>query len=451
MERILDLKIALWAVILMAVLGIIAVVAFGAAVLDGERGTKRFGAVAEAAVAVAEIPDTVKRMLGPDERLTIYKSERYDDKPTGWTLPAGKPWGLSGYILMSRYDGTRQHHVVELLSLEDWEVAYRWLPDGGELLHDAARTSAFADYGNWNSQYFRAIHPVLEPNGDLIVKDHFSPLVRVDACGRRVWINDSQMFHHSTEVDADGNLWLPSLAEPHTIRRVRDDFFEDKVTEVSPDGTVLFEKSVAQMLLDSGRDWMIFTNGEYRYDPMHLNDVEPALEDGPYWKKGDVFLSLRNISTIVQYRPSTDEVIWTKSGPWMAQHDVDILDDHRIAIYDNNAQMRGTGTFVEDSSEIMVYDFSTGQVASPLRNAMRENGIKTLFAGLFSALPGGFSLIEDVTEARFLLLSPDGKVAADFVNRAEDGRIYHLGWSRFVDKAFGDNVLTQIKKVNCNE
>lgn len=244
---------------------------------------------------------------------------------------------------------------------------------------------------------------------------------------------------------------MPSLVEPHSIKRVREDFFEDKVVKVSPDGTVLFEKSVAQMLLDAGLDWMIFTNGEYRFDPMHLNDVQPALSDGPYWKKGDLFLSLRNISTIVQYRPSTDKIIWLKSGPWMAQHDVDILDDHRIAIYDNNAQMRGTGTFVEDSSEIMIYDFSTGEVTSPLVAAMGENEIRTLFAGLYSALPGGYHLIEDVTEARLMILSPEGTRIANFVNRGADGRIYHLGWSRYIDKAFGDSVISKIKEVNCNE
>ena len=62
---------------------------------------------------------------------------------------------------------------------------------------------------------------------------------------------------------------------------------------------------------------------------------------GPDWKKGDLFLSLRNVSAVLLYRPSTDQIVWMKRGPWIGQHDVDILDDHRIGIYDNAAENRG--------------------------------------------------------------------------------------------------------------
>ena len=30
-------------------------------------------------------------------------------------------------------------------------------------------------------------------------------------------------------------------------------------------------------------------------DPFHINDIQPVLQDGKYWMKGDVFLSLRSI------------------------------------------------------------------------------------------------------------------------------------------------------------
>ncbi len=452
MEQFLFRKIGLWVVLLLACLGLVAMVGFGSAVLDGERGDRRFGGLSDAAVAIAEIPQTVSRMLGPDTRLTVQNPGRFDGRPAGWTLADGMPAAaLQGYLLVSRYDGGRKRNVIELLSLADWKVAHRWIPEASELLADAARTSAFGDYSTWSSRYFRGIHPILTDDGGIIFKDHFSPLFRVDACAQRVWMNDGRMFHHSTERDADGNFWVPALVEPHSIKRVREDFQEDQIVKVGPDGAVLFEKSVAQMLLGAGLDWMIFTNGEYRFDPMHLNDIEPALSDGPYWKKGDLFLSLRTLSTIVQYRPSTDEIIWWKSGPWMAQHDVDILDDRRIAVFDNNAQTRGGETFVEGSSEVMVYDFSTGEIESPLLQPMRENNIKTFFAGLYTALPGGYSLVEDATDARLMIFDPSGSVAADFVNRAEDGRIYHLGWSRFVDKEFGDRVLAKIGTEACHE
>ena len=102
-------------------------------------------------------------------------------------------------------------------------------------------------------------------------------------------------------------------------------------------------------------------------DPTHLNDIQPVLDDGPYWKKGDLFLSLRNISTVMLYRPSTDEILWIKRGPWIAQHDVDILDDHRISIYDNDVEARAPGKpYIAGTSQVMVYDFATRKISLPL-------------------------------------------------------------------------------------
>ena len=85
-------------------------------------------------------------------------------------------------------------------------------------------------------------------------------------------------------------------------------------------------------------------------DPIHLNDIEPVRKDGPYWRKGDLFLSLRSPSTVMLYRPSTNKVIWRKDGPWSKQHDVDILDDHRISIFNNNGR-ETTGRLPDRRSE----------------------------------------------------------------------------------------------------
>ena len=55
--------------------------------------------------------------------------------------------------------------------------------------------------------------------------------------------------------------------------------------------------------------------------------------DGKFWKSGDVFLSLRNQSMILLYRPSTNKIIWKGTGPFFRQHDVDVLNDHKISIF----------------------------------------------------------------------------------------------------------------------
>lgn len=449
MEKILFAKIEIWLVLALTLLGVMLCVGFGYLVLDSERDPPHHPAASPVARTIAEVPDTLRKMLGRDTALLSQPDPMVTAKPPGWSFPNGRPTGLSGYLLLSRYDGTARRHAIELVSLPDMRTRHRWMLDTDRLLKDVRHVSRFSDSQNWNSAHFRQIHPWMAANGDLIVKDHYSPLERVDACGHPKWLIDTQIFHHSTEPDADGNLWIPSLAEKHSIPKIKDSFREDVIAKVSPNGKILYTHSVPQILMRNGYTGWLFATDMYHDDPTHLNDIEPVLSDGPYWKKGDVFLSLRNISTIMLYRPSTGQIVWMKRGPWMSQHDVDILDDHRISVYDNQGQDRGKMFFVDGHSSIKVYDFADDSVTNIHDEAMKAHNIRTTTAGLYTALPGGYTLIEDVTNARMFFLRPDGRISADYVNRAEDGAVYHLGWSRFIPKADGDRALGALSKVKC--
>ena len=57
---------------------------------------------------------------------------------------------------------------------------------------------------------------------------------------------------------------------------------------------------------------------KFTKDPIHLNDIQPVNFNGDYWEKGDVFLSLRNQSMIVLYRPSTNQIVWKTQGPFIS-------------------------------------------------------------------------------------------------------------------------------------
>ena len=451
-ERIIFSKVDLWIVLLLIPLGCLLAIGFGAAILDAERENFRLGSVSRAAHATAEIPENAYRMLTPDTSIRVYASQRYKSKPTGWSFPSGPMRGPVGYILLSRYDGTEKRHKIELVSLPAMRTVHSWSLNAGQLLKDVTHVSRFADNHAWDNEHFRQIHPWLEENGDLIVKDHNSPLFRIGPCGNRLWMLQDAVYHHSTEADAQGNLWIPSIAERNSIAQVKDNFRDHTISQVSPSGKLLYSKSVTQILLRHGyADWL-FSMDAYNDDPAHLNDIEPVLADGPYWKKGDLFLSLRNVSAILLYRPSTDEIVWMKRRPWKSQHDVDIVDDHRIGVYDNAAEDRGIERYpyFAGSSQVRMYDFATDKISLPLEKAMDDNDIRTSFAGQFTQLPGGATLIEDVTEARFIIFQPDGRVAAEYVNRAKDGWIYHLGWSRYIEKAKGDRILSNLRKVRCD-
>lgn len=451
LSRLLFARVEAWVVLLVFLLCLIGMIAFGFLVRDATEREPRYGALSKAAFDIAAVPDTIKMLMDPPDRVRVWNSARFDNKPTGWSKALEDRPVMPGYLLLSRYDGSDRRHRVELISLQDWQIKHSWSPDGADLLEGAQSASRFIDFSTWNTSLFRAIHPLLLPDGDLIVKDHYSPLFRIDACGRRTWLNDDKVFHHSTMIDSDRNLWIPSLVEPQEIEGVLPEFAEDEILKLDLDGGILFQRSVPDLMVKHGLDYLLFTNGSYGFDPTHLNDIEPVNEDGPYWKKGDVFLSLRNISTIMLYRPATDQIVWWKQGPWVAQHDVDVIDATRISVFDNHAEDRGKGAMVRDHSDVIVYDFATDTIERPVEAAMRGQMVQTLFAGLYDVMPGGYALIEDVTNARHLIIGPDGELAVEFVNRADNGHVYHLGWSRYIDQATGDAAVAANKGVTCDE
>ena len=446
--RLLFSRVEIWLVLLVLLIGCLLAIGFGAAVLDAERQKDRLGRVSKAAVAVAEIPYTVKRMLTGDNEMRVWGSKR-DESATGWIFPSGPMTGPGGYILLSRYDGSEKRQKLELVSLPSMRTVYSWRLSAAELFQDVSHISRFAEPTNWDEAHFRQIHPWLEENGDLIAKDWDTPLFRVDACGKPLWTLQDAVYHHSTEADAEDNLWIPSIAERASIASVNDRFRDDRISQVSPSGKPLFIRSVAQILIRHGYANWLFS--KYNDDPIHLNDIQPVLADGPYWKKGDLFLSLRNVSAIVLYRPSTDEIVWIKRGPWIRQHDVDILDDHRISIYDNAVQERTPlQPFFASSSQILVYDFATGELSRPLERAMKDNHVRTWIEGLSTQLPDGSTLTEGSNDARLIIFRADGAIAAEYVNRAKDGALYHLGWSRYIDQEKGDIILRNLRKVRCD-
>lgn len=442
MQRLLFAKIEFWVVLILVLIGALAAVGFGTAVLDGERESGRFGPIGPAALAVAEIPDTVKELLQKDLSMAAFVPDRFADKPAGWTFAEGAR--VPGYVLLSRYDGDRARHVVELVSLADGEVKQEWLPDADTLLAGAPRESRLAEYTNWNTRHYRAIHPILSEKGELIIKDHQSFLYALDACSKKLWGQTDVLLHHSTESDGAGGWWIPGYIEPTGIERASPDFVEDSLTHIGPDGTVLENISAAGILLRNGMEYALFTAGSYQKDPMHLNDIEPVLEDGTHWKKGDLFLSFRHLSMIMLYRPSTDEIVWQQQGPWLAQHDVDILDDHRIAVFNNNAYDKGTAARVYGTNQITVYDFDTDETSNPWPAVTEKPEVKTLFEGLFQRLPDGQFLIEEENSGRLLILSPSGDTLAEFVNKAGDGFAYRMGWSRYMSAEEGDAALAKL-------
>ena len=462
-ERLFFKEVEIWFLGLVLVAGFLCMLVFGAIVLDEERsrkelGSAHFGAIGETALTLAEIPENtrqaIKKFGQPDTKMMPFLRLSADaDLPDGWSWkqPPGSG-GLTGYLLLSRYNGDQTQHVIELMSLETGEVHRTWSPEPETLLATVDRLPEFdgvARYENWNNAYFRYIHPYLTEDGHLLVKNHNAPLFMLSPCGNIQWSLSEYLFHHSTSSDGEGGFWIPSYKLDEWPENLSPNFARDTLVQVNSEGDVVFEEVLDEILVQNGLRHLLFSAAHFYNDPMHLNDIEPVLTSGPHWQKGDLFLSLRTPSLVILYRPSTREILWSKAGPWLSQHDVDILDDHRIAVFNNNAYDRGLGARVEGVSETLIYDFKTDSVESPFREALESVGAATVSEGLQDFTPSGHLIFEEANRGRIFVLDGAGEMVATFVNRAENGEAYHLGWSRYVSRSLGEKALEAIAKSEC--
>ena len=156
---------------------------------------------------------------------------------------------------------------------------------------------------------------------------------------------------------------------------------------------------------------------------------------------------------VLLYRPSTNEIIWKGTGPFFHQHDVDILDNHRISIFNNNSKDFVGGAIVDGHNEVIIYDFKTNEYSSYLKDSLIENDVRTITEGRSQILTNRDLFIEETNYGRTFYFNQDGSLRWTHVNRADDGSVYSVGWSRILyteeDIHTVNNFLTN--KRTCNE
>ena len=272
-----------------------------------------------------------------------------------------------GYLLISRFTPEDNQFVVELMDKVTHQIIHRWIPSYHDLYKAKGIVRRKQDPKSiWN---MRVIHPLLLEDGHIIFNTADGRLVRLNKDSEIVWqkIGD---FHHSNQLDHNGHLWVPSrimaseykmhvrispLSKAYDERKIS--LNEESLVKLNVDGEVLQTISVNQILFENGLKALIMTRGveEKPDDITHLNDIEPVLEDTHFAKQGDLFLSLRSPNMVLQYRPTTQEVVWYQVGPWVAQHDVTIDSQDEISILSNDVPIEPYDE--KRLSRVFIYNF----------------------------------------------------------------------------------------------
>lgn len=456
MEKFLFKKIELWLVVLILVLGLLGTVFFGMAVQYYADGGNRFPGLKPIIGGVVEFPAKVVKVLldgGSDNSALEADEQRFGDEK-GFMFnyqPSSRP--DLGYLLLNRYDGDLTMSVSELVDLNSQETIHQWKFDVDPAFSQSSYESVL---GHWKIDHkttrFKNDHAFLMPDGRVMAHSAYSPLVVSSICSKASLFKDGALYTHSMEMDSGGNYWVGKFLDPKTVSIGTNKFHDDAMAQLSPNGETLFEKSIVSILDENSLGYLIYGRGLSVDDPIHINDIQPVLQDGSFWKKGDVFVSIRHQSMVFLYRPSSNQIMWHKIGPWIHQHDVDILDDHRIAIFDNDARLNGYSEWiVGKANNEYIYDFKTDTLSTPYRDAFIALDIRTPIEGRGEILPSGEIFVEESTAGRLLQFSADSEVIWQYINRAaSNGKVYRLNWSRLISREYGDRVRKIIEKEKCD-
>ena len=455
-------EISTWILVLVLVVIFISTVLFGTLLVHYYEYGVRYPKTQKIAISISSIPINFEKILRYGNTLEPLKQvpKVYQEKNS----IIEKKKDINGnyikfynknldekrnqLLILPRYESKNKLSIVEIIDLNNLKVIHRYN-------HDIDKTYKNLKVGKDNTRKrFQYGHPLILDDGSLISKNvMFSPLFKIDICGNDIWRNNDLRFHHSIERDHENNIWVGS-----TLKKVSQDvtnelslirkgmnFADDSISKINHiNGEVIYKKSIASILLENK---IFFDSDVYTStDPIHLNDIQPVLSDGPHWKKGDIFLSLLRNSSIIHYRPKTNELVNYIRGPFFEQHDVDIISDYEISIFNNNNSRAKDNVF----SEILIYNFKSKKFKKILTNQLETKNFKTPTEGLADFMIDGSSMLEETNSGRILFFNSKGELEWEFLNIGEDGKIYPISWSRLItDVDLVKNIKESISNKKC--
>jgi len=341
-----------------------------------------------------------------------------------------------------------------------WQFDWTNLRNDSVLWHwslDEETTTAF-DAGPLNRPFATCM---VAPK-NLLISFHRRGIGRLDSLGTPLWIYHRLRPHHGFNLGPNGDVWFPAIqmnASHEAIPRYsnRDGELHPYVDEwlVQLDALTGEERAVfslTDILAQNGLAYLIRQSVDTR-DPFHLNDIEPVLKDGPFFQSGDLFLSLRHLSLVLHFRPATGKICRVIRGPFAFQHDVDILSDSTISLFDNHTTAQAwpfsQGTSLESDlllaqpdsiapehigqkavSRVLVYNLAQGTFSPLYPDQFELNDIFTHTEGLSTLLENGDLFVEEQESGLLWLFNEDSLLLRTYIPSPLHGYHHIPNWTR---------------------
>lgn len=300
----------------------------------------------------------------------------------------------------------------------DGSVVHEWQVNPAQIFEGTSFGSSGQTTRALGERAAQGVH--LFPDGDILFNLNYVGAVRLDACGEVVW-SLPEGNHHSIERADDSTFWIPgasaevrraSPAHPDGHPGLMRPVYHDLILRVAPDGEVLEEINVLDLLYENGLERHVVkarqVNAE---DVTHLNDVEPLrgnlADQHPLFEAGDLLVSLRNVNLVFVFDPDTRHVKWHASLPFIYQHDPDFMGDGWIGVFDNNQDFTDRGSMLGGSRIVALRPGTDSTRVLYPRSP--SDPFYTDLLGQWQQLDNGNLLLTEGKAGRILEVTADGR------------------------------------------
>lgn len=447
-EKIIFKKIELWFVIFLFLVLII----FFSLLLSYSKYTyetgKKINLINNLYNLISDVP--IKLVKGFTNNIDLTKSinQKFADKKSGFNIYKDQKFNL--LMAISRTNKDDKNMIVELVDLSTYKTIKKYDP------YEEIKKITNQFKKHKNNYVLKEVSVIRSPYIDVNLNMYFLSnseiFFKVDKNSKLLWFNDEFDYHHTFDYDNVNNIIYAIGCDKKTPEYQEiyyyDGYCNDSIVLIdSETGKTIKSFSITNLFINQNLHNYLFIGRKDipAEDPLHINDVQIVRKNGPFFKNGDVFLSLGHLNMVILVDKDFKNIKWKYSDGLFHQHDIDIINENQIAIFNNNRVYTNKDQ-VFKHNEIVIYDFQKNYLSSPYREIMKSLNIETISQGLQELTDFGI-IIEEQNYGRILMIDDKKELVFEYINKSSTGEEFQVHWSSIIkDK----NKIFKIKNAIIN-